>query len=183
MTRLREKATLGGGCFWCLEAVFLEVRGVTDVVPGYAGGHVSHPTYEQVCTGTTGHAEVVQVTFDPSVLAYWDLLEIFFALHDPTTPNRQGYDIGPQYRSIILYHDEQQRQTAEAFLRALEMSGRYATPIVTEVAPLQAFYPAEPDHHRYYQRYPWQPYCQRIIAPKLAKLRQLFANRLAASDR
>jgi len=183
MTRQREKATLGGGCFWCLEAAFLELRGVTDVVPGYAGGHVPDPTYEQVCTGTTGHAEVVQITFDPSVISYRDLLEVFFALHDPTTPDRQGNDVGPQYRSIILYHDEQQRQTAEAVIRELETSGVYDAPIVTEVVPLKAFYPAEPYHHRYYRRHPWQPYCRVVITPKLIKLRQQFADRLAASDR
>jgi len=178
MASFREKATLGGGCFWCLEAAFLELRGVTDVVPGYAGGHVPDPTYEQVCMGTTGHAEVVQITFDPSVISYRDLLEVFFALHDPTTPDRQGNDVGPQYRSIILYHDEQQRQTAEAVIRELEASGVYEAPIVTEVVPLKAFYPAEPYHHRYYQRHPWQPYCRVVIAPKLAKLRQQFADRL-----
>ncbi|MDQ7039548.1 MAG: peptide-methionine (S)-S-oxide reductase MsrA [Rhodothermus sp.] len=174
MTHQREKATLGGGCFWCLEAAFLELRGVTDVVPGYAGGQVPHPTYEQVCTGTTGHAEVVQVTFNPTELSYRHLLTVFFALHDPTTPNRQGNDIGPQYRSIILYHDEGQRQTAEAVIRELESSGMYKAPIVTEVVPLDVFYPAEPYHHRYYQRHPWQPYCQVVIAPKLAKLRKQF---------
>jgi peptide-methionine (S)-S-oxide reductase len=178
MTSWREKATLGGGCFWCLEAAFLELRGVTDVVPGYAGGHVPNPTYEQVCTGTTGHAEVVQVTFDPKVCTYRDLLTVFFAIHDPTTPNRQGSDVGPQYRSIILYHNDQQRQTAKAFLRELEASGVYGAPIVTEVVPLGAFYPAEPYHHRYYQRHLWQPYCQVVIAPKLAKLRRQFAQHL-----
>lgn len=179
MKRLQEKATLGGGCFWCLEAAFLELRGVIDVVPGYAGGHVPNPTYEQVCTGTTGHAEVVQITFDPEELSYADLLHIFFALHDPTTPNRQGNDVGPQYRSIILYHDAIQHQTAQALIQELENSRTYTLPIVTEVQPFTAFYPAEPYHHRYYQRHPWQPYCQVVIAPKLAKLRRQFAQRLA----
>ncbi len=183
MTHRREKATLGGGCFWCLEAAFLELRGVTDVVPGYAGGQVAHPTYEQVCTGTTGHAEVVQVTFNPTELSFRELLTVFFALHDPTTPNRQGNDIGPQYRSIILYHNEKQRQIAEAVIRELETAGVYKAPIVTEVVPLDAFYPAEPYHHRYYQRHSWQPYCQVVIAPKLAKLRKQFSDWLAASSR
>jgi methionine-S-sulfoxide reductase len=137
-----QVATLGGGCFWCLEAVFEQLRGVIRVQPGYAGEHIPHPTYEQVCTGTTGHAEVVQITFDPKVITYPELLEVFFAIHDPTTPDRQGEDVGPQYRSIILYHDEGQRAAALEAIRALEASRRWPDPIVTQVVPFEAFYPA-----------------------------------------
>ena len=174
----KEVATLGGGCFWCLEAVFDELQGVEQVVSGYAGGHVPNPTYQQVCTGTTGHAEVVQITFDPQVISYRDLLHVFFAVHDPTTPNRQGADVGPQYRSIILYHDEGQKQVAEEVIAELEAAGVWANPIVTEVVPFQAFYPAEAYHQQYFKRNPWQPYCQVVIAPKLAKLREVFGARL-----
>jgi peptide-methionine (S)-S-oxide reductase len=167
-------ATLGGGCFWCLEAVFAGFDGVRRVVPGYAGGTVPNPTYEQVCTGMTGHAEVVQITFDPAVISYRDLLEVFFAIHDPTTPNRQGADVGTQYRSIILYHDLQQKEAAGQMIAALEAARVWPAPIVTQVVPLEAFYPAEAYHHDYYRRNSDQPYCRFVIAPKLAKARKQF---------
>ncbi len=167
-------ATLGGGCFWCLEAIFAEFDGVRRVVPGYAGGTLPNPTYEQVCTDTTGHAEVVQITFDPAVISYRDLLEVFFAIHDPTTPNRQGADVGTQYRSIILYHDLQQKETAAQMIAALEAAGVWPDPIVTQLVPLEAFYPAEAYHHDYYRRNSNQPYCRFVIAPKLAKARKQF---------
>lgn len=173
-------ATLGGGCFWCLDAPLRRLRGVTRVVSGYAGGHVADPTYEQVCDRRTGHAEVVQVTFDPRQLPYRELLEIFFALHDPTTPDRQGADVGPQYRSIILHHDAAQRADAEAVIAELTREGVFDAPIVTEVVPLDRFWPGEAYHQDYYARNPRQPYCQFVVAPKLAKLRARFADRLAA---
>lgn len=173
-----EEATLGGGCFWCLEAVFDRLEGVEDVVPGYAGGHVEDPTYRQVCAGTTGHAEVVRVRFDPEVVSYRDLLEIFFSMHDPTTPNRQGPDVGPQYRSIVLYHDRDQEETARETIRELEEEGLWDDPVVTEVEPLEAFYAAEPYHHDYYRKNPEQGYCRTVIAPKVAKLRKRHADRL-----
>src|SRR5690606_11813601 len=173
-----EKATLGGGCFWCLEPVFAELEGVVEVVPGYAGGHVADPTYEQVCTGTTGHAEVVQVTYDPSVISYREILEVFFGVHDPTTLNRQGPDVGTQYRSVIFYHDEEQKRTADEEFRDLEAAGVWDAPTVTPVEPFTAFYPAEEYHHRYYYRNPTQPYCQAVISPKLAKFRSRFGRRL-----
>ncbi len=165
-------ATLGGGCFWCLEAAFELAPGVEQVVSGYAGGHIPHPTYQQVSGGRTGHAEVVQITFDPQKVSYQELLDIFFTIHDPTTPNRQGADIGPQYRSIILYHDDQQRRIATETCRKLDASGRWPAPIVTEIVPLLAFYPAEDYHQHYFRRNPHQPYCQLIIAPKVAKVKQ-----------
>ncbi|HEY8450335.1 MAG TPA: peptide-methionine (S)-S-oxide reductase MsrA [Bacillota bacterium] len=174
----RETATLGGGCFWCLEAVFRRLRGVDAVQSGYAGGHVPNPTYEQVCTGTTGHAEVVQITFDPHVISYRELLEVFFAIHDPTTPNRQGADVGPQYRSVIFYHSPEQKQIAEEVIADLERQRVWDAPIVTEIAPYTAFYPAEDYHRDYYERNPWQPYCQVVIAPKVAKFRKQFAAKL-----
>ena len=173
-----EVATLGGGCFWCVEAVFVRVEGVEQVVSGYAGGHVPDPTYEQVCSKTTGHAEVVQVTFDPDAVSYHDLLEIFFTTHDPTTPNRQGADVGPQYRSIVLYHDDAQRETAEAVIEALEEAGVFGDPIVTEVEPLDTFYPAEDYHQDYFANHPGQPYCMAVIRPKVAKLRKKHADKL-----
>lgn len=171
-------ATLGGGCFWCLEAVFRRIEGVEDVRPGYAGGDVPSPSYEQVCTGTTGHAEVVQVRFDPEKLKYRDLLEIFFATHDPTTMNRQGPDTGTQYRSIILWHDDDQKRAAEDLVADLEQSGTFDDPIVTQVVPLETFYPAEAYHHDYFARNSGAPYCQAVISPKLAKLRQTVARHL-----
>ncbi|MGC9397698.1 MAG: peptide-methionine (S)-S-oxide reductase MsrA [Anaerolineae bacterium] len=177
MNKRMEKATLGGGCFWCLEAVFLEVEGVESVVSGYAGGSVPYPTYQQVCTGRTGHAEVVQLTFDPDVISYRELLEIFFTIHDPTTLNRQGADTGTQYRSVIFYHTPTQEETARALIAELDASGRWETPIVTQVAPQQTFYPAEDYHQRYYERHSQQPYCQAVIVPKLTKFRRQFVAR------
>jgi peptide-methionine (S)-S-oxide reductase len=171
----KEVATFGGGCFWCTEAVFRELRGVEKVESGYAGGTVPNPSYEAVCSGRTGHAEVVQVTFDPHVISYRDLLEVFFATHDPTTENRQGADVGTQYRSTILYHDDAQRRTAEAVIAELERDGAFPEPIVTKVEPFDRFYPAERYHQEYFARNPRQPYCQIVIAPKLAKFRQKFA--------
>lgn len=177
---MQEKATLGGGCFWCLEAVFDELDGVTDVKSGYAGGETADPTYEQVCSGRTGHAEVVQITFDPEVVSFPDLLRIFFTIHDPTTPNRQGADVGTQYRSIILHHSSQQKEAAEAVIREIDRAGIWDDEIVTEVVPLDRFYPAEPYHDDYFAENPGQPYCQVVIAPKVAKFRQRFRDRLKA---
>ena len=174
----REIATLGGGCFWCLEAVYAELAGVERVVSGYAGGRVANPSYEQVCAGTTGHAEVVQIVFDPRVISYRELLEVFFTIHDPTTPNRQGHDVGTQYRSIILYHDAGQRATAEETVARLGAEGPWDGPIVTEIAPLAAFYPAEAYHQDYFKRNPQQPYCQIVVAPKVAKARKQFLDKL-----
>jgi peptide-methionine (S)-S-oxide reductase len=173
-----EQATLGGGCFWCLEAVFLELRGVESVVSGYAGGHVPRPSYEQVCSGRTGHAEVVQVTFDPAELSYADLLRVFFTIHDPTTPDRQGNDVGPQYRSIILTHSEAQRRTAEAVKHEIAKAAVWDDPIVTEIVPLDTFYPAEAYHESYFENNPNAGYCRVVVAPKVAKFRKQFANRL-----
>ncbi|HTW71003.1 MAG TPA: peptide-methionine (S)-S-oxide reductase MsrA [Acetobacteraceae bacterium] len=173
-----EIATLGGGCFWCLEAVFKDLRGVTSVMSGYAGGQVANPSYKQVCGGDTGHAEVVQVKFDPAELAYADLLRVFFAIHDPTTLNRQGNDIGSQYRSIILTHSDAQKQTAEAVRREIADAKIWHRPVVTEIVPLQTFYPAEPEHHDYFARNPWSGYCQVVVAPKVAKFRKQFTDRL-----
>jgi peptide-methionine (S)-S-oxide reductase len=170
-----ETAVLGGGCFWCLEAVYQELRGVKKVTSGYAGGHVPAPTYRAVCGGTTGHAEVVRVVFDPKVISYREILEAFFAIHDPTTLNRQGADAGTQSRSVILYLDEEQKQIAEEMIRELGSSGRWTDRIVTEIGPLRDFYPAESDHWDYYLRNPMQPYCQIVISPKLAKARKDLA--------
>ncbi|MDQ7829565.1 MAG: peptide-methionine (S)-S-oxide reductase MsrA [Armatimonadota bacterium] len=181
MSERREVATLGGGCFWCLEAVFEQLRGVEQVVSGYAGGTMPHPTYEQVCSGTTGHAEVVQVAFDPDVLSYRELLEVFFTVHDPTTPDRQGPDVGTQYRSVIFTHSPAQRATAEEVIAALTAARVFPDPIVTEVRPFEAFYPAEPYHQQYYRRHPEQAYCRLVIAPKVAKFRQAFLDRLKAA--
>jgi peptide-methionine (S)-S-oxide reductase len=170
-----DTAVLGGGCFWCLEAVYQELRGVEKVTSGYAGGHSPAPTYRAVCSGTTGHAEVVRVVFDPEVISYREILEAFFAIHDPTTLNRQGGDTGTQYRSVILYADEEQKQVAEEMIRELEALGRWSDSIVTELAPLLEFYPAERDHWDYYRRNPMQGYCQIVISPKLAKARKDLA--------
>ena len=170
-----EITTLGGGCFWCLEAVFAEIKGVHEVVSGYAGGHVSNPTYRQVCTGSTGHAEVVQVTFEPSQVSYRKILEVFFDIHDPTTLNRQGADVGTQYRSAIFYHSQAQQTTAQAFIDELANSGQWRDPIVTELVPLDTFYPAEDYHQEYYAHHGSQPYCQLVISPKMTKLRQHFS--------
>ena len=176
----RQKATLGGGCFWCLEAVYERVDGVEQVVSGYAGGDVPNPSYREVCAGRTGHAEVVQVTFDPDVISYRELLEIFFTIHDPTTENRQGADVGPQYRSIILHHDDAQRLTAEKVMVEVEQEGLYEDRLVTELEPLETFYPAEAYHQHYFERNPDQPYCQAVVAPKVAKFRKRFAEKLRA---
>lgn len=170
-----ETAILGGGCFWCLEAVFDLVDGVEEVVPGYCGGHVDDPGYRQVCAGTTGHAEVVKIDFDPSKVSYRRLLEIFFTIHDPTTPDRQGNDVGPQYRSVIFATSDAQREHALAFIDALSRERAFAAPIVTEVLPAPAFWAAEPEHHDYYVNNSRQPYCQYVVAPKLAKYRAHFA--------
>jgi len=174
-------ATLGGGCFWCLEAVYDRVEGVHSVTSGYAGGHVDDPSYRQVCTGTTGHAEVTKIKYDPDVISYRALLEIFFTIHDPTTKNRQGADVGPQYRSIILYHDDEQRATAEAVVDELDASNVFGDPIVTEIKPLGTFYQAEGKHQDYYANNPGQPYCQAVIAPKVNTLRKKHAKRLKAT--
>ena len=174
MTPIRELATLGGGCFWCLEAVFESVRGVESVKSGYAGGHKPDPTYDEVCTGSTGHAEVVQVAFDPSVVSYEQLLEIFFAIHDPTTLNRQGEDVGTQYRSAIFAHSHEQLEAARATIVALDRDGPWDRPIVTEVGLLEAFYPAEAYHDTYFRRNSAQPYCRIVIDPKVQKFRKRF---------
>jgi peptide-methionine (S)-S-oxide reductase len=177
-TSNREVATLGGGCFWCLEAVYDEVRGVQDVVSGYAGGFVVNPTYRQVCDGKTGHAEVVRVTFDPTVITFREILEIFFAIHDPTTLNRQGADVGPQYRSAIFYHSPEQKATAQAVIAELNATRVFDKPIVTEVTGATRFYEAEDYHQEYFRKNPYQPYCQVVVSPKVAKLRKNFAEKL-----
>ncbi len=177
MASSNQVATLGGGCFWCLEAVFKELRGVIEVVSGYAGGSVKNPSYRDVCSGRTGHAEVVQITFDPGVISYRDLLRIFFSIHDPTTLNRQGADVGTQYRSVIFWHDEAQKQVAQETIRELSDEGVWKAPIVTQVLPLEAFYRAEDYHQNYFDQNPNQPYCQAVVAPKLAKFRKLFAEK------
>ena len=165
-------ATLGGGCFWCLEAVFEQVRGVLSVTSGYSGGHVPNPSYEAVCTGMTGHAEVTQIRFDPAEISFRDILNLFFVTHDPTTLNRQGNDVGTQYRSVIYYHTEEQRETAAEVIRELGESGVWPDPIVTEVTAIDSFYEAEEYHRQYFRRNPSAGYCQFIIAPKVAKLRK-----------
>ena len=174
----KEVATLGGGCFWCLEAVFEQLRGVVKVESGYTGGAVVDPSYQQVCTGTTGHAEVVQLTFDPQVITFKEILEIFFTIHDPTTLNRQGADVGTQYRSTILYHSPEQRETALEVIRELEPQGLWGGPIVTEVVALEEFYPAEGYHDDYFRRNSEQPYCRAVISPKMAKFRSRFSHKL-----
>jgi peptide-methionine (S)-S-oxide reductase len=173
-----QLATLGGGCFWCLEAVFEQVEGVEEVRSGYAGGTVPHPTYKEVCSGTTGHAEVVQIRFDADIIGYREILEIFFGIHDPTTLNRQGADVGTQYRSVIFFHSDDQRDTARDVIGDLEERGVWDAPLVTAVQPLEAFHVAEPEHQEYFRRNPLQPYCQVVVAPKVAKFRQGFAHRL-----
>ncbi len=177
---MTETATLAGGCFWCLEAAFQQLQGVTSVTSGYAGGTVPNPTYEAVCTGRTGHAEVTQVEFDPARIAYRDLLDVFFTIHDPTTMNQQGADVGTQYRSAIFYQSPEQERTARAAIAELEAQHVWDDPIVTEVAPLDAFYPAEQYHRDYYNRNQNQPYCRAVIAPKVAKLRKLYLEKLKA---
>lgn len=173
-----ELATLGGGCFWCIEAPMKELVGVESVTSGYAGGHVENPTYEQVCEGTTGHAEVVQVAFDPGRITFEELLEVFFAIHDPTTEDRQGPDVGSQYRSAVFYHSEEQRETVERLVAEMNESGVYDDDIVTEVAPLDTFYEAEEYHQDYYEKNPDKPYCAVQIPPKLEKVREKFAGKV-----
>jgi peptide-methionine (S)-S-oxide reductase len=173
-----EQATLAGGCFWCLEAVFIELQGVSKVVSGYTGGRAPNPTYEEVCMGTTGHAEVVQITFDPQIITFKDLLQVFFTIHDPTTLNRQGPDVGTQYRSAIFYHSPEQQQIAQEVIAELNAAKLWDDPIVTEVAPLTEFYSAEVYHQNYFARNPNQPYCRAIVAPKVAKARKLYFDKL-----
>jgi peptide-methionine (S)-S-oxide reductase len=173
-----EIATLGGGCFWCSEAVFDELRGVQEVVSGYSGGTVPDPTYEQVCTGATGHAEVVQVTFDPEAVSFREILEVYFSIHDPTTLNRQGADVGTQYRSVIFYHTPEQKRVAEEVIAQLDGAGVWDDPIVTEVTPASAFYAAEDYHQEYFRRNQGQPYCQIVVAPKVAKFRKQHLDKL-----
>jgi len=176
-----SRATLAGGCFWCLDAAYRRLKGVTSVVSGYAGGTVPNPTYEAVCTGRTGHAEVVQVEYDPSVISYRELLEVFFGIHDPTTLNRQGNDIGTQYRSAIFPHDAEQEQTAKAVIAELDAEHTFDAPIVTTIEPLGTFYPGEKYHQGYYDQNQRQPYCAAVISPKLSKLRKKFADKLVAT--
>jgi peptide-methionine (S)-S-oxide reductase len=179
--QVREVATLGGGCFWCLEAVFEQLRGVESVVSGYTGGHNPNPTYNAVCSGTTGHAEVVQVTYDPAEVSFREILEVFFTIHDPTTLNRQGADEGTQYRSAVFYHGPEQKETAEQVIAALEAEGVWDDPIVTEVTPLDTFFPAEAYHQQYFRNNPGQGYCQVVVAPKVSKFRKKYLDRLKAA--
>lgn len=173
-----EKATLGAGCFWCVEAVYKEMKGVISVESGYSGGHVDNPTYKAVCAGTTGHAEVVQVTFDPAQTSYQEILEVFWRTHDPTTLNRQGNDVGTQYRSVIYYHNDEQKKIAEASKKAADEAGFYNDPIVTEISPFDKFYVAESYHQDYYENNPNQPYCRFVVGPKVDKFRKLFQDKL-----
>lgn len=175
-----QTATFGGGCFWCTEAIFQSLRGVQSVVSGYSGGQTTNPTYSQICTGMTGHAEVIQVTFDADKISYHDLVEVFMTTHDPTTLNRQGADRGTQYRSIILYHDDDQSVIAESVIA--ELKDHFSAPIVTEVAALEVFYPAEASHQDYYNGHMNQPYCSMVISPKLTKLRAMHADKLKVID-
>jgi peptide-methionine (S)-S-oxide reductase len=176
-----QVATLAGGCFWCLEAIYTQLKGVQKVVSGYAGGQVENPTYQAVCTGATGHAEVVQITFDPQVITYPDLLQVFFTIHDPTTLNRQGADVGTQYRSAIFYHDPAQKTAAGQVIAEIEAAKIWGRPIVTQVEPFTTFYPAEAYHQDYFKRNPYQGYCQVVIAPKVAKFRKMYLERLKAA--
>jgi peptide-methionine (S)-S-oxide reductase len=171
-------ATFGGGCFWCLDGAFRQLRGVEKIVSGYAGGKRPNPTYEQVCSGTTGHAEVVQISFDPSIITYRDLLGVLFTIHDPTTLNRQGSDIGTQYRSVIFYHSPEQEQDAKEVIRELESNKVWEDPLVTEVVPYSVFYPAEDYHQDYFNKNPNQPYCSAVVAPKVSKIRKAYFDRL-----
>lgn len=173
-----EKATFGAGCFWCVEAVFQRLTGVESVVSGYAGGHTKNPTYHDVCSGTTGHAEVAQITYDPAVIAFTDLLRVFFETHDPTQLNRQGNDVGTQYRSAIFYHNDEQKKLSEEFKKQLDASGTWPSPIVTEIVPLKEFYPAEDYHQNYFNDNPGQPYCSFVIRPKLDKFTKTFKVKL-----
>jgi peptide-methionine (S)-S-oxide reductase len=176
----RETATLAGGCFWCTEAIFSQLRGVVSVMPGYAGGSVAHPSYEQVCTGRTGHAEAVEIVFDPTVISFHDLLLVFFSTHDPTTLNRQGHDVGTQYRSAVFYHSPLQQQTTQEVVKEITADHLWKSPVVTQLIPFEAFYPAEDYHREYFRRNPNQGYCQMVIEPKVAKFRKQFVSRLAA---
>jgi peptide-methionine (S)-S-oxide reductase len=176
--KLLEVTTLAGGCFWCLEAVYDELKGVEDVVSGYSGGNVANPSYERVCTGDTGHAEAVQVTFDPQIASYRQLLEVFFTIHDPTSLNRQGADVGTQYRSVIFYHNAEQKAIAEQVMSELEAQKLWKKPIVTELVPFESFYPAEEYHQEYFKRNPYQGYCMVVIAPKVAKFRHKYMESL-----
>ncbi|MBT40951.1 MAG: peptide-methionine (S)-S-oxide reductase [Idiomarina sp.] len=178
MSNNLAQATLGGGCFWCVESAFLQVKGVEKVQSGYTGGHTENPTYEQVCRGDTGHAEVAQLTYNPEIISYRQILEIFFTLHDPTQVNRQGNDVGTQYRTSIFYHSDEQKQQAEQIIAELEAEDAFAAPIVTEVSPLGKFYLAEDYHENYFARNPENPYCQAVISPKLAKFRKTFSGLL-----
>jgi len=173
-----EVAALAGGCFWCLEAIFKEVDGVEDVVPGYTGGTTVNPTYQEVCANTTGHAEAVQLTFNPGKISYREILQIFFSVHDPTTLNRQGEDVGTQYRSAVFYHNDRQKATAEALTRELNEAHLWKKPIVTQIVPLDKFYPAEAYHREYFSGHPEQSYCQAVISPKLSKFRKQWTKRL-----
>ena len=173
-----ETATLAGGCFWCVEAVYDDLKGVEDVVSGYSGGRTENPTYRQVCDGDTGHAEVIQIKFDPNVISFKDILHVFFSVHDPTTLNRQGNDIGTQYRSAIFYHSDEQKRVAEETIREVAEEGVYDDPIVTEVVPFEKFWPAEDYHQEYFSNNPNQPYCAAVVAPKVAKFRKKFVDRL-----
>ena len=175
-------ATLGGGCFWCVEAVFQRLAGVSAVESGYAGGTVPHPTYKQVCTGTTGHAEVIQIRFDPTQISFDELLEVFWKTHDPTTPNRQGADVGTQYRSVIFHHDEEQKAIAERMKQALNDNDVFGAPVVTEIVPFDRYYKAEDYHQNFYNGNPNQPYCNAVIPPKLEKLREAFSDKLKQED-
>lgn len=182
MTNSTEIATLGAGCFWCVEAVFQDLIGVQSVVSGYAGGKVKNPNYRQVCTGTTGHAEVAQISFDPNVISFAELLEVFWRTHDPTTLNRQGADTGTQYRSVIFYHSDAQRTTAESSKAAADASNLWPNPIVTEISPLDIFYPAEDYHQNYFNENPHQPYCMAVIDPKVRKFRSSFSHKLKSNQ-
>ncbi len=173
-----EVATLGGGCFWCLEAVFDDLKGVASVESGYMGGHVKDPSYAEVCGGQSGHAEVVQIRFDPALLSFRELLEVFFVIHDPTTRNRQGNDAGPQYRSAIFHHSPEQKAAAEEVIARLDAAGLWSRPIVTEITPANTFYIAEAEHQEYYERNPYQPYCMMVVEPKVTKFRKHFTDRL-----
>lgn len=173
-----DTATFGAGCFWCVEAVFQELKGVERVVSGYSGGRVKNPSYREVTTGRTGHAEVVQITYDPSVIGYDELLEVFWSVHDPTTLNRQGADVGSQYRSVVFWHNEEQRKMAEWYREKLDRSGAFSKPIVTEISPYTEFYPAEEYHQEYFLNNPNQPYCRIVIRPKMEKFREVFSNKL-----
>ena len=181
MSNINQKATIGGGCFWCLEAIYQDLQGVLHVESGYTGGQVPNPDYKLVCTGTTGHAEVVQITFDPEIITFEDILRIFFTIHDPTTLNRQGADIGTQYRSAIFFHNENQKVTAQMILSEIENSNIWPNPIVTEISPLGEFYSAEDYHQNYFKNNPYQGYCQAVIAPKVAKFRKQYTDKLKIS--